>query len=87
MKEVFHFAHKHQLKYPIDSKIIHDFIKCNPEYFETYELIGQYDADQNKKVEALNFFKLALTKEITTVQDKEEILAAIKKLSATEPTK
>lgn len=77
MREAFRFAHRHKLNYPVDEKTIADFIGCNPEYFETYVLVGTYYRDQNNKEKALSYLKTALTKEVTTEQDKEEIRKSI----------
>jgi isopenicillin-N N-acyltransferase-like protein len=80
MREVFHFAHKHQLQLPLDEQLIAKFIRCNPEYFETYVILGTYFKDQQQKERAFTYFKMALTKEITTVQDKEAIEKNMSKL-------
>lgn len=73
MREAFRYAHKHKLKIELNSKVISDFINCNPEYFETYFLLGNYYRGQSNSEEALKYYILALTKEITTMQDKEAI--------------
>jgi hypothetical protein len=80
MREAFHFAHAHQLKPALNEKIISAFIRCNPEYFETYVILGTYFKDQRQKEKAIQYFSIALTKEITTVQDKEFIQKEIKEL-------
>ncbi len=73
MREVFHYAHKHQLHFNLDSKTISNFINCNPEYFETYFILGNYFKDEHNIDEAKKYFNLALSKEITTAQDREAI--------------
>lgn len=73
MREGFQIAHKNKLHYELDGITISNFINYNPEYFETYFLLGNYYKDKNKPDEALKYYNLALTKEITTVQDKEAI--------------
>lgn len=80
MREAFQYAHRHKLNYKLREEVIDDFINCNPEYFETYVLLGTYFNDQNDKERAQRYFKKALTKEITTVQDKEAIEKNIKEL-------
>ncbi len=72
-REAFHFAHKHKLHIDLDSKTITTFINLNPEYYDTYFLLGNYYKDENEPVEARLYYVKALTKEITTVQDKEAI--------------
>ena len=81
MREALKYSHKQKLNYEIDSKIISNFINCNPEYYETYFLLGNYFADKNNKEQALKYYNLALTKEVTTVQDKEAIEKSILKLN------
>lgn len=73
MRTLFNFIKKHNLNYSIDDETINNFINCNPEYFETYALLGEYFLSQNKHEIAKKYFNIALTKEITTVQDKEAI--------------
>jgi isopenicillin-N N-acyltransferase-like protein len=82
MREVFHFAHAHQLLLPLDKPLIADFINCNPEYFEAYVLLGNYFKDQKQKEQAMIYYQKALTKEITTAQDREEIWKHIKEVNA-----
>ena len=80
-RELFKYIHKHKLDYKIDSKTITTFINLNPEYYETYFLLGNYFADKNDKEQALKYYNSALTKEVTTVQDKEAIAKSIMKLN------
>jgi tetratricopeptide (TPR) repeat protein len=77
LREAFQLKHKHELKGAIDIKTITTFIHCNPEYFETYFILGNYFRDQKNVSEALKYYNLALTKEITTAQDKEAIEKSI----------
>ena len=72
-REAFKFAHKHKVDYALDSKTITNFISLNPEYYETYFLLGNYFKDENEPVEARYYYVKARTKEITTEQDKETI--------------
>jgi hypothetical protein len=80
MREAFRFAKRHQLKYPISEKVISDFISWNPEYFETYKIVADYYADHGKSELALKNYAIALQKEVTTTQDRSEILASAAKL-------
>ncbi|MGQ0828436.1 MAG: C45 family autoproteolytic acyltransferase/hydrolase [Bacteroidota bacterium] len=72
-REAFKYSHKNNLQYNLDEKTITTFINCNPEYFETYFILGNYCKDEGKLQEAMKYYNLALTKEITTVQDREAI--------------
>lgn len=78
MREAFKFLHKHHLHYEVDPKTIDAFIKCNPDFFETYQILGTYYKDKQNNADALKYYNLALTKEITTIQDKEAIEKAMK---------
>lgn len=80
-RELFKYIHKHKSSYKVDSKTIITFINLNPEYYETYFLLGNYFKDENNKREALKYFNTALTKEITTMQDKEAIEKSIQQLN------
>lgn len=80
MKEAFQFAHRYQLNPELSEQLIRDFINCNPEYFETYVILGTYFHDKGDKKQALHFYNEALTKEVTTVQDKEFIQEKINEL-------
>jgi isopenicillin-N N-acyltransferase-like protein len=73
MREAFKFAHKHKLHCNLDSKTITNFINCNPNFWETYFLVGNYYNDHGDVENALNNYELTLKKEITTVQDKQDV--------------
>ena len=77
MREAFKFKHKKKLTYALSPETIDNFVNCNPEYYETYSLLGDYFNDNKNKEDAIKFYNLALTKEITTVQDKEAINKSI----------
>lgn len=77
MKEGFQVRDKYHLKDNIDSKTITTFIESNEEYWETYFILGNYYKDEQNISEALRYYNLALTKEITTIQDKEAVEKSI----------
>jgi len=79
MRKAFHFINKHKLYYPINDETIKLFINTNPEYWETYDLLGEYYLLQNNKDAAKKYFNIALSKEITTLQDREAIEKKLKK--------
>ncbi|HRG38772.1 MAG TPA: C45 family autoproteolytic acyltransferase/hydrolase, partial [Bacteroidia bacterium] len=56
MKEAFQYAHVHNVKFLADDNVIKKFINCNPEYFETYVVLGQYYKDQHQTEIALRYF-------------------------------
>ncbi|WP_422082335.1 C45 family autoproteolytic acyltransferase/hydolase [Ulvibacterium sp.] len=52
----------------------------NPKYWEAYYLTGRYQYGKGYYTAALTAFEQALTKEITTVPDKENVMRYIKKI-------
>ena len=64
----------------VEPAIISSLQKTNPNYWESYYLIGKYYYGKKYYTAALIAFEKAMTKEITTVPDKREIDSYIKKL-------
>lgn len=60
---------------------IEEFAYGNPEYFETWFTLGNYYASKNDTAKALKCYKLALTKEVTTVPEKNSIQEKINTIS------
>lgn len=52
----------------------------NPEYWKAYYLTGTYYFENNFDAAAINAFEMALTKEITTIPDREKIEKMLQKL-------
>lgn len=52
----------------------------NPDYWEVYYLVGKYYYEKGYNAVALKEFRKALTKEITTVPDRQQIEKYIKKI-------
>ncbi|WP_338732119.1 C45 family peptidase [Mangrovimonas cancribranchiae] len=61
--------------------MINEFKRTNPEFWEVHYLIGRYYYEKKYYTAALNSFKEALTKEITTVPNRLEVEDYIKKLN------
>ena len=57
----------------INQKLIDEFIASNPNFFYTFTLVGDYYLAKNKKQKAKKYYKTALTKEISTVNEKKYI--------------
>lgn len=64
----------------IDDAEIKTFISSNPEYFYTYQILGDYYFSKDKKEEAKHYYKIALTKEITTLPEKRNIEERLKEI-------
>src|SRR5690606_28527255 len=63
----------------ISDEEIQLFIQLNPEFWKTYFIAGEYYFNQKNYRKALQNYQIALTKEITTLPDKELIHKRIRK--------
>ena len=52
---------------------VNEFIKSNPEFYDTYVLAGNYLFDKHDYKQAQHFYELALTKEIATKTEETKI--------------
>ncbi len=66
-------------KESISEDELHTFIQLNPHFWLSYFTVGDYYYEQKNYAKALEFFQLSLTKEITTLPDKELIQKRIQK--------
>jgi len=81
-KEFQQFTLFRELKQQVnDGKTIDvkQLIASNPEYFHTYELAGNYELKHGNKVQAKQYYEVALTKEISTKQEADRIRKMIVK--------
>ena len=62
------------------SELLASLKSTNLHYWEGYFLIGKYYYNKGYYKAALKEFELALTKEVTTVPDKEQLKKYIKKI-------
>jgi len=53
---------------------VNDFIASNPEYFHVYYVLGQYFQEQENVDLARKYYNLALTKEVSSEVEKENII-------------
>ncbi len=60
------------------------FIQTNPNYFFTYELLGDYDADQENSERASHYYNDALQYFIPNLHEKRRILSKMELLKETE---
>ncbi|WP_053991967.1 C45 family peptidase [Mangrovimonas sp. TPBH4] len=61
-------------------ELLFEFEKSNPDYWETYYMLGQYYYKKKYYTAAQNAFGKALTKEISTVPYKQDIQHYLKKI-------
>ncbi|MDO5665324.1 MAG: C45 family peptidase, partial [Bacteroidia bacterium] len=64
----------------IDTHTLNTFIHSNADYYYTYELMGDYYFAHDKTAEALKYWKTALTKELSRLDDKKNIEKKIEKI-------
>jgi isopenicillin-N N-acyltransferase-like protein len=65
-----------------EATIENSIIVANPEYWETYDWLGQYFREQKDEKRAIKYFKIALTKEVNDKLEEVEINKSISELSA-----
>ncbi len=63
---------------PIATNELDTLIQLNPEYWKAYFLAGKYQFERKEYKKALKNFELAMTKEVTTLVDEQEVLKFIK---------
>lgn len=62
----------------LSSTQVKNFIEENPDYYATYELLGDYFLKKGNKTEAIKYFKIALTKKVASEAIRKEINEKIK---------
>lgn len=60
-------------KFAIENLRVEDFINSNPDYYHTYELLGDYYKMEGETLKAKEMFSLALEKEIPYTSDRISI--------------
>lgn len=63
----------------ITSEFIDEFISNNPNYFQVYNMLGDYEASRGDYVQAILYWNKALSLEIPRTTEKDEITSKIKK--------
>lgn len=63
----------------ITSEFIDEFISNNPNYFQVYNTLGDYEASRENYEQAISYWKQALMLEIPRTTEKDEITSKIKK--------
>lgn len=65
----------------LDQKIERVFIKSNPESYYMYQILGDYYLSRKNKAQARKYYEMALTKEIATLKEEQQIKEHLAKLS------
>jgi hypothetical protein len=55
------------------------FIRSNPESYYMYQILGNYYAARKNNAKAIEYYNLALTKEIATLKEERQIRESLKK--------
>ena len=56
-----------------EAEIIDEFITSNPEFYQTYAIVGRYYQEMKSFDAALKYYNLALTKEISSITELEKL--------------
>ena len=57
-----------------EEAVIKGFIASNPEFFHVYSILGQYFHMSGNNDEAIKYYNLALTKELSSATEREKIV-------------
>lgn len=58
----------------ISDQLIAEFIKSNPEYYDTYRLAGDYYRAKKEFEKASQYYEMALSKEVATLIERDELV-------------
>jgi hypothetical protein len=61
-------------------KMMVELIELNPEYFHTYLVLGDFCLKIKQQDKALDYYKMALLKEIPTTKERNMILSKARKI-------
>ena len=70
---------------PDEAATMQTMIASNPQYWETYDWIGQYYKMKKDNSTALKYFEIALTKEINDKMEEQEIAKSVHELKQNKP--
>lgn len=63
----------------VSSEYQHDFISNNPNYFQVYNTLGDYEQSKGNYIEAVAYWQKALSLEIPRAAEREDIISKIQK--------
>ena len=73
MKSQIENSLKHKSNNNINIAYINDFVQTNPEYYQTYKLVGDYYNMNSNFTEAKRYYEMAQSKEIPSISEKKYI--------------
>lgn len=68
-------------KLSTENNVVVQFVSYNPEFWETYQLLAAYFETTHNKQAAIQYYEMALTKEINDTHEADKIKAALQKLT------
>jgi isopenicillin-N N-acyltransferase-like protein len=77
IKHYIQYCTKSPFKLTVENKFIDAFVKSNPESYFTYWILGDYFAKMDEKEKAIQYYALALNKEIATQKEAAQIKTAL----------
>jgi len=77
LKDYIQFITKASDKIELSSKFENAFIKSNPQSYYMYQILGNYFASRKNNAKAIEYYSLALTKEIATLKEEKQIRESI----------
>lgn len=63
----------------LEKNIEEAFIRSNPESYYMYQILGDYYASRKNNTKAIEYYNLALTKEVATLKEEKQIKESIEK--------
>ncbi|MBO7194283.1 MAG: choloylglycine hydrolase [Bacteroidaceae bacterium] len=63
----------------LSKEFINEFVNNNPNYFQVYNILGDYELSRNNQREAVTYWQKALSMEIPRTNEKEDIINKITK--------
>lgn len=83
IKKYLQYCTKSKYNLKADDKILTAFARSNPESYYTYQLLGNYYRKQGRKEDAIRNYKIALSKEVATRTESDQIKLSLSELEKT----
>jgi isopenicillin-N N-acyltransferase-like protein len=77
LKHYIQFITKASDKIQLSPQFENEFIQSNPESYYMYQILGNYFASRKNNEKAIEYYNLALTKEIATLKEEQQIKESI----------
>ncbi len=77
LKHYIQFITKASNKIQLSPQFENAFIQSNPESYYMYQILGNYFASRKNNEKAIEYYNLALTKEIATLKEEQQIKESI----------